>query len=191
MKARQIFNQYKSLWHGPDIPIYIFPIHSSVKEARSGVSFKDKMFLFLSPLVDIKELESLIVHEYHHVCRLNQGTKFVHEYTVLDSMVMEGFAEFAVRKYCGEKNNAKWVHRFTDEQLENFYERYIKQYLDVKRTDQIHDRIIFGKGFYPELLGYSVGYWLVKKANQKQDFSIEETFLIKSEEIIKILGLNA
>ncbi|WP_428911377.1 DUF2268 domain-containing protein [Niallia sp. Krafla_26] len=189
-KASQIFNRYKKGWKGPDIPIYIFPIHEGIDEAVSGVSFKNKMFLFLSPLKDIKELESLIVHEYHHVCRLNQGTKVVHEYTVLDSIIMEGFAEFAVTKNCGEKYNAHWIRRFSDDQLEKFYHRFLKEHLRAKRTDKIHDRLIFGKGFYPKLLGYSVGYWLVKKASQKQDFSINETFSIQSEEILKILGLN-
>ena len=76
---------------------------------KAGVSFKNKMFLFLTPLQDEKELEALIVHEYHHVCRLNKLVKPLDEYTLIDSIVMEGFAEYVVTKYCGKEYNAKWI----------------------------------------------------------------------------------
>ncbi len=67
------------------------------------------MFLFLTPLEDEKELEALIIHEYHHVCRMNKITKPIQEYTLLDSMVMEGLAEYTVENYCGKNYNAKWI----------------------------------------------------------------------------------
>ena len=54
------------------------------------------MFLFLTPSLAEKELEALIVHEYHHICRLKILAKPYHEFTLLDSILMEGFAEYAV-----------------------------------------------------------------------------------------------
>ncbi|WP_338472159.1 DUF2268 domain-containing putative Zn-dependent protease [Niallia sp. XMNu-256] len=186
-KAEKIFDSYQKKWQGPDIPIYIFPIHTSFSQELSGVSFNNKMFLFISPVEKLKRLEALIVHEYHHVCRLNKSSKLMIEYTLLDSVLMEGFAEWAVTKFCGEQYNAKWIHEYTDEQLERFYKRDIKHHLMAKRTERIHDVLLFGKGLYPELIGYSVGYWLVKKASEKHKFSIEETFTVTSEEIKKII----
>lgn len=188
-KVNRIFHSYHIKWKGPDVPVYTFPIQSRMEQGLSGLSFKNKIFLFVSPTEDIRQLEALVVHEYHHVCRLNESPKLMKEYTLLQSMLMEGFAEWAVRIYCGEEYNAKWTRYYTDDQLERFYIRYVKSYLEAKRTDRIHDVLLFGKGFYPELLGYSIGYWLIKKANEKRKFSISETFTVTPEEIKSILEL--
>ena len=183
-ESNKILNQYRNRWNGPNVPVYIFPIHTKIKQKMCGVSFKHKMFLFLSPLIDIKELESLIVHEYHHVCRLSLHPKPPRDYSVLDSMVMEGFAELAVTNYCGENYNAKWIHQYHESELEKFWERYVKEHIDAPRTDKIHDALLFGKGFFPHLLGYSIGYWLISKANEKQKFSIQESFNVTSDEVL-------
>jgi uncharacterized protein YjaZ len=183
-KSNKILNQYRNRWNGPNVPVYIFPIHTNVKQKMCGVSFKNKMFLFLSPLKDIKELEALIVHEYHHVCRLRSHQKTPRDYSVLDSMVMEGFAELAVKNYCGENYNAKWIHQYHESELEKFWEKYVKNHIHATRTDKIHDALLFGKGFFPHLLGYSIGYWLISKANEKQKFSIEESFNVTSDEVL-------
>ena len=183
-ESNKILNQYRNRWNGPNVPVYIFPIHTKIKQKMCGVSFKNKMFLFLSPLINIKELESLIVHEYHHVCRLSLHPKPPCDYSVLDSMVMEGFAELAVTNYCGKNYNATWINQYHESELEKFWERYVKEYIDTPRTDKIHDALLFGKGFFPHLLGYSIGYWLVSKANEKQKFSIEESFNVTSDEVL-------
>lgn len=187
-KSRQILCQYQKRWGGPDIPVYLFPIQATMKQKMCGVSFKNKMFLFLSPLKDLTELESLIVHEYHHVCRLNQQAKPIHEYSILDSMIMEGLAESAVTNFCGETYNAKWVQQYSDEQLEMFWEKYVKDHLEAKRRDRIHDALMYGKGFFPHLLGYSIGYWLIKKAKEKREIPVRETFSITSDQIMEIIG---
>jgi uncharacterized protein YjaZ len=187
--SRTILKKYRRLWDGPDVPVYIFPIHTNTKQKMSGVSFENKMFLFLSPLDDIKALESLIVHEYHHICRLRHQRKQPYDYSILDSMIMEGFAELAVTNYCGENYNAKWIHQYHESELEKFWERYVKEQINVKRTDKIHDKLLFGKGFFPDLLGYSIGYWIISKANEKQKYSIEKTFNVTSDEVLKQSGI--
>ncbi|MDO7486459.1 hypothetical protein Q5O89_12675 [Peribacillus frigoritolerans] len=50
-KTQSLFTAYKKLWGGPDVPIYIFPLMSSgiwnkKVETKSGLAFKDKLFLF-------------------------------------------------------------------------------------------------------------------------------------------------
>ncbi len=188
-KVKKIYHSYHVKWQGPDIPVFTFPIHSDIEQELSGITFKNKIFLFLSPVEKVKQLEALIVHEYHHACRLNESPKLMKEYTLLDSILMEGFAEWAVTITCGEEFNAKWTHQYTDDQLQRLYSRYMKPHLKARRTEKIHDVLLFGKGLQPKLLGYSIGYWLVKKVNQKRKLSLTETFTISSEEIKNILEL--
>ncbi|MDQ7860263.1 DUF2268 domain-containing putative Zn-dependent protease [Peribacillus frigoritolerans] len=50
-KTQSLFTAYKKLWGGPDVPIYIFPLMSTGMwnkkvETKSGLAFKDKLFLF-------------------------------------------------------------------------------------------------------------------------------------------------
>ncbi|WP_071393901.1 DUF2268 domain-containing protein [Bacillus tuaregi] len=186
--AGEIWDKYRRKWSGPDIPVYIFPFgkcKNPPNEMKGGVSFKNGMFLFLSPFYkDEKEIEALIVHEYHHVCRLNKLMKRFQEYTLLDSLVMEGFAEYAVTNYCGDSYSADWIADYSDQELAYFWERSVKEHLQIKRNEPIHDAILFGRGRYPALLGYALGYWLIKKARKKRPFSIQETFSIKSEELL-------
>lgn len=187
-QVEKIFVDYQKKWNGPDIPVYIFPFgkkRNPKSEMKGGVSFKDGMFLFLSPFYkEEKELEALIVHEYHHVCRLNESRKPVQDFTLLDSLVMEGFAEYAVAKYCGETYKANWVSSYSDKELRHYWEKSVKKHLQTKRIDPIHDAILFGKGRYPDLLGYALGYWLIKKVSQKKRYSIQDTFSIKSESLM-------
>lgn len=187
------FSNYKRVWKGPDIPIYIFPMQNRsifMKNKKSGVSFKDKMFLFLSPTEDKKDLESLFIHEYHHVCRLNQLNKQLEDYTLLDSIVMEGLAEYAVTNYCGKDYNAKGVLAYTDEKLLYYWENYFKKYNQVKKKERIHDTLLYGKKGFPELIGYAIGYWLIQSTNKNRKISLRESFALSAEEIVQYSKLN-
>ena len=187
-RAEKILARYQKMWIGPDVPVYIFPFGQKrypISKMQGGVSFKDGMFLFLSSFhKEEKALEALIVHEYHHVCRLNKLRKPIQDYTLLDSIVMEGFAEYAVTKYCGEDYQSNWVSCYNDEELNYYWEKDVKKHLKSTRIDPIHDAILFGKGRYPHLLGYALGYWLIENAGKKRCYSIHDTFSIKSEELL-------
>ncbi|MCM3586144.1 DUF2268 domain-containing protein [Mesobacillus maritimus] len=181
--------QYKKKWQGPDIPVFIFPmdtgaVFSSRGFSKSGVSFRDKMFLFLSPLQDEKEIEALFVHEYHHVCRIHCQKKRVENYTLLDSMVLEGLAEQAVLETCGEKYLAKWSKQYSTKELLKHWNSSIKEVLDCKRDEKIHDDILFGKGKYPPLFGYAIGYEIVRQYKLKQHLSREDSFRLPADTIL-------
>ena len=189
-KVENIYVKYKIKWSGPDIPVYIFPMRRtrySKIDHKSGVSFANKMFLFLTPLLDVRELEALIVHEYHHICRLKYLTKPYHEFTLLDSILMEGFAEYAVTKFCGKNYNAKWTSYYNNEELEYFWEKYLMKNLQAKKTEPIHDAILFGKGRFPDLMGYAAGYQIINLLYKKKSFTFRETFTIKEDEVMKVL----
>lgn len=189
-KVENLYLKYKAKWNGPDIPVYIFPMRRtrfSKIDPKSGVSFKNKMFLFLTPSMDDRELEALVVHEYHHICRLKYQEKPYHEFTLLDSILMEGFAEYAVTKCCGKNYNAKWISYYNNEELEYYWKKYVMKNLEAKKMDPIHDAILFGKGRFPNLIGYAAGYRLINLLYNQKSFTFRETFTIKEDEVLKRL----
>lgn len=188
-----IYLKYKRKWKGPDIPILIFPMdHSNSRlmregNGKSGLSFIDKMFLFLTPVEDEKELEALFVHEYHHVCRMQALKKNPEEYTLLDSIILEGLAEHAVAENCGEKYTGEWSRRYSTTVLAGFWEKELKEKLSIKRNDRQHDELLFGLGSNPRLLGYAMGYEIVKQYKQHGNFTEKTSFKIPSGEFTKLL----
>lgn len=186
-KVDSFYKKYKKEWNGPDIPIYVFPIDDgnrfSIKKSmsKSGVSFPDKLFLFLTNFEDDKEIEALFVHEYHHVCRMNGLNKAVEEYTLLDSLIMEGLAEDAVHEHLGKLYVANWSKELSNENFEQYWKKYLKEHLTVKKRDSLHDHLLFGKGFVPKMLGYTCGYHLVRTYRKKKHFTTKTSFVLESE----------
>ena len=185
-KMERIFEKYRKKWKGPTIPIYIFPFQMSWQSTdnKSGVSFPNQLFLFIGDVEDDKELEALFIHEYHHVCRIHFQNKKMEDYTLLDSMIMEGLAELAVKENCGEKYHANWCHLYESERLEKFCEEQLKDHLHVKKTEQLHDQLLYGHGQYPKMIGYCSGFYLVEKYHTKRKISENKYFTLESEKFI-------
>lgn len=165
---QSFYDHYRVLWQGPDVKLYIFPvepIHPFITDfkGRSGLTFPDSIFLFLSPVKDVKLWESLVVHEYHHAVRMNRFQKDPKEYHLLDSLVFEGLAEQAVRKYCGKSYNAEWMDSFSRDQLQFYWKRFFEKHLYVKKDHPLHDDLLFGgKRGLPAMTGYAIGSEIVK-----------------------------
>lgn len=188
----KMFYKYKDKWSGPDIPVFLFPMEQkgglfTRKEERrkAGVSYPDKMFLFLSHYDDPKEIEALLVHEYHHVCRLRALNKNMEDYTLLDSIVIEGLAEYAVLKHCGKEYLANWCHMYSEDEHEIFWDRFLKPQLTKKKNERIHDELLYGGGRYPQLLGYSSGYNIIEKFYEKYHYSAKLSFNTPASEYVK------
>ncbi|WP_026574524.1 DUF2268 domain-containing protein [Bacillus sp. UNC438CL73TsuS30] len=190
-QVEKLFQHYQKKWSGPDIPIFLFPIAQSggfffrVEKNKSGVSYPDKMFLFLSPLDDSKELEALFVHEYHHVCRLSKLNKKMNQYTLLDSIIIEGLAEYAVLKNCGRNYTASWCHMYTEQEIKGFWKKYLNDQLDRKKNERTHDQLLYGGGRIPKLLGYAAGYQIVKEYYEGHHYSTKQSFTIPSSKFIE------
>ncbi|MEQ2525724.1 hypothetical protein EKG37_11705 [Robertmurraya yapensis] len=181
-KVANLHKEYRKKWNGDDVDIYIFPSRTNNK---GGVSFKESMYLFVPPLEDPKELEALFIHEYHHVCRLNRQKKDAKDYKLLDSMVLEGLAEHAVEHYCGRKYRAKWCEYYTDKELEKYWNELKKDILHTSRKDTLHDRILFGRGGFPKLIGYALGYYITRRnKNENNNFSRKINFYSEAENFI-------
>ncbi|MDZ5470337.1 DUF2268 domain-containing putative Zn-dependent protease [Bacillus sp. 31A1R] len=185
--TEKLLNKYQKMWDGPDISIYIFPMNQIYRQTpgkgvnKSGISFRDRMYLFLTPFDDFKELEALFIHEYHHVCRLNKQKKDIDDYTLLDSMILEGLAEFTVLKYCGEDYIAHWCKYYTNKELENFWNKFLKEGINVKKREALHDQLLYGFEGYPRLVGYATGYQIVCDFMHRKSFSTKATFHLESE----------
>lgn len=190
-KILQLFKKYQKKWKGPNPSIYIFPIDGrngkllKTTGGKSGVTFKDKIFLFLSKPKKEKDWEALFVHEYHHCTRMNQLNKKEDDYNLLDSLVFEGLAEHAVLEYCGEKYLASWCNRYKENILKIYWDRKIKHYLDLPMSDSVHDDIMYGRKFYPEMLGYALGFQIISHFKKKGTFSITQSFSMDSTEFLK------
>lgn len=181
----KIYEKYKKKWNGPQVNIYIFPITQSYttffrkrKTKKSGVSFPDRMFLFIGDYEDERELEALFVHEYHHVCRMKKQNRNPLEFTLLDSIILEGLAELEVEKNCGKEYLADWCHFYSKEDIEMYMKKYIMSNLKLKKTEKQHDQLLFGFGAYPKLLGYACGYYLVRNSYKENYFSTKTSFTI-------------
>ncbi|AMM92144.1 DUF2268 domain-containing putative Zn-dependent protease [Peribacillus simplex] len=185
-KTQSLFTSYKKLWGGPDVPIYIFPLMSSgmwnkMVETKSGLAFKDKLFLFYDKGIAEKEMEAILIHEYHHVCRLHHLKKDQKEFTLLDTMIMEGLAERTVGKYLGAKYLAKWTKLYQEDKLREFWSKHLQEKHTIKRTDPLHDVLLLGMKGYPHMLGYCSGYYLVRNSEK---LSVKKSFIIQSEEFL-------
>ncbi|WP_456275877.1 DUF2268 domain-containing protein [Bacillus sp. AK128] len=188
--------QYASLkakFKGPDIPIFIFPINqrnSRMMEAnkgKSGLAFFDKLFLFLSPTTDTEEIKALLTHEYHHVCRLNDFYHNDEELRLIDTIILEGLAEHAVKEECGEKYNAYWTELYKPEQLEKWYKELILPNRNIKKSDHRFQEILYGSNGYPHMLGYSVGYFVVNQLVSEGKYSLQLVEKLTSKKICKLL----
>lgn len=191
--AERIFQKYRKKWKGLDIPVYIFPAAASNsffdngKSEKSGVAFKDKLFLFIPPLEDEKEIEALIVHEYHHTCRLNRQKKHIKDFTLLDSIVLEGLAEHAVAVYCGSSYQAKWCDYYTKKEISKYWKQFLQKNLEVKKNEKLHDEILFGNKGYPNMIGYAVGCEMIAMFNEKYKLTANDTFILESDLFLTVM----
>ncbi|MEH7416381.1 DUF2268 domain-containing protein [Neobacillus drentensis] len=195
-RIEKIFDQYKSRWNGPDIPIFLFPIVQTggffrrEEKGKAGVSFPDKMFLFLSNFDNPKDVEALFVHEYHHVCRMRLLDKNIEEYTLLDSLIIEGLAEYTVLKKCGREYLAAWCSMYTVKELKKFWNIYLINQLTLKKKEKGHDELLYGGGKVPKLLGYAAGFYLIEQYYKKNPYSTKLSFTTPAENYLKDTELS-
>jgi len=179
-KLSVIERKYKRKWQGPEVPIYVFPgrnLPFERKFKKNGFTFPDKIFLFLDDAQNTNMCEALFVHEYHHIARLSKINKNLQDYTLLDSLLMEGLAEQAVREYCGEEYVDHFVRKYHPMDLLKYWRRYYLHQLDIKITNPNHDRFLFGSQFGKPKLGYAIGYAIVESYRERNPFVIGDTLI--------------
>ncbi|WP_338452813.1 DUF2268 domain-containing protein [Niallia oryzisoli] len=182
-------------WEGPDVPVYIFPsdpFNPLLKRefnGKSGLSFKDKLFLFISENNNEKEIRSLFTHEYNHVCRLSKYPKPEDDYVLLDAIILEGLAENAVDEQVGEEFVSAWASYYSIEELENMWKELVYPNRNCLNTDSKYQDILSGSHLYPKMTGYCVGYFLVKKYLEENSLTSKELLTIESAKIASITDI--
>ncbi|EGQ27210.1 Zn-dependent protease [Sporosarcina newyorkensis 2681] len=187
LQAREIVQKEITLlrqeWQGPHIPTFILPAHSN----KSGLAFKDKLFIFLPADCSEYEIKAIVTHEFHHVCRLSRFYQKESDYTLLDSIVMEGLAEHAVRERLGSQLVAGWTNWYTASQLEEFWEKLFVPNRQLPKSSLAHEHLLSGTAGNPSMCGYAVGYFLVGKYMKSSGLKTAGLLGVPAEHIAKKL----
>lgn len=182
----------RTLWKGPDVPVYIFPVDPNNKtiqrdlNGKSGLAFKDKLFLFISENNEENEIRALFTHEYNHVCRLAHIPKKEKDFVLLDTIILEGLAENAVRERIGSDFLAAWTSYYSDVQLEKLWKNLLFPNKDLSKEHRKHHMFLYGLGLYPKMAGYCVGYYLVNRHLEERNVGSKDLMKIESEKIAGI-----
>ncbi|HEX6593829.1 MAG TPA: DUF2268 domain-containing protein [Bacillota bacterium] len=182
----------RNKWKGPDIPIFILPADPFNRQlkrehnGKSGLAFRDKLFLFLSAGHDEQEIRALFTHEYNHVCRLANDEKDEADYTLIDTIILEGLAEYAVYKRFGKSYTAPWTSYYSTNQLERKWKKIILPNRQLPQSHPKHQTILYGLHLYPRMLGYCIGYYLVNQYMLSTDLPFVDVLKLPSQQIAQI-----
>ncbi|QGH36601.1 hypothetical protein GI584_22215 [Gracilibacillus salitolerans] len=189
-KVNNIYKKCKNAWNGPEPDIFIFPSNEEIRELKewynsnAGLSYPDKLFLFLQKNASNREIVALFLHEYSHICRLHHFPKKEMEYTLLDAIILEGIAEWIVRKKVGAAYGNKRIERVTDEILEDLWKKWIAPLQHLKRDHPKHDMIMYGLNGVPKNIGYIIGYNIIQRYMEKQKDSITTLLQTPNHQIL-------
>lgn len=179
-------------WDGPNIPVIILPADTNSRQlkrdhnGKSGLAFFDKLFLFVSVDNAEKEIKALFTHEYNHVLRLNSYAKKEADYVLLDTIILEGLAENAVREHIGSKHTANWTSYYTNRELEKMWNNIVLPNPYIPKYHRRHQDILYGLKLHPKMTGYCVGYYLVKRYMEAKNATSKDMLDIPSEIIAQI-----
>jgi uncharacterized protein YjaZ len=182
------FNALRKEFNGPDIPILILPCRKSksffqnATYYRGGIAYKNCICLFLSPLEGILQHKAVLLHEYHHIVRLTMLYKN-RKVSLLDAMVLEGLAESAVLEKYGEDVQAPWTNLYSSEQCQFYYNKFLKNNLELTNNDEQFSIYLYGGNGIPKLMGYSVGYDMVKSCIEQTEWSKDKLIRTSSKNI--------
>ena len=185
-------NILQKKWQGPNVPIFIFPVDTNnrkidkVTGGKSGLAFKDKLFIFISSKHTNNEIKALFTHEYNHICRLENFSKKESDYVLLDTIILEGLAENAVHNRIGKDFVAPWTKYYSTTELKKIWTKIIYPNRKISNLHPKHQKILYGLRLYPEMAGYAVGYFLVKEYMTKKKLTDQELLSIPSEKIAQI-----
>ncbi|CAM3212259.1 DUF2268 domain-containing protein [Filibacter tadaridae] len=181
----------KDLWGGPEVSIYILPINTNGEmgehaPVKNGVAYSGTLLLFLSDELSSEAIKTLFAHEYNHVCRLNYLGKAPAKILLMDSLLIEGLAEFAVQDLYGEEFSSPWVNLYSYKKMMKIWKRYFLPSLNLVGTDS-HQPFLYGdtKKRLPKWIGYQIGYQIVATYQQRNGFTANnELYRKSSEEVI-------
>lgn len=190
------FVSLKQRWQGPDVPLLLFPsdfTNNRLQEefsGLSGLSYPDKVFLFITDDTPSKKLEALLTHEYSHVYRMQYNPLKEKVLTLSDAIVLEGIAEIAVKKLVGNTYLSKATSIYTKEEAQFYWNEWIKPNQHLVKTNVQHDRLMYGGDEIPKWAGYNVGFHLVENYMEKNKIPLLELLQTPTDTIIEKSGFH-
>ncbi|WP_112182386.1 MULTISPECIES: DUF2268 domain-containing protein [Paraliobacillus] len=185
------FNSLKQRWKGPEVPVFLFPsdfTNNRLQEefsGLSGLSYPDKVFLFIKDDTSPKKLEALLTHEYSHVYRLQYKPLKDKTLNLSDAIVLEGIAEIAVQQLVGNTYLSKATGLYTKEEAQFYWNEWIKPNQHLVKTNLQHDQLMYGGEDIPKWAGYNVGFHLVKNYMENNNISLLELLQMPTDTIIE------
>jgi len=179
-------------WDGPDVRVFLFPANEKQEYSRNGMLYEDRIILFIRSSCKDDEIRALLTHEYHHACRLFHQNFNESTIPLIESIVMEGLAEYAVNEHVGQHVLAPWTKSYSRERLQLLWERTFKKHAELQGRSK-HYPYLLGSSVrgVPRLAGYAVGYFLVTEyIKQMNNPSTVDLFPKSAEEIINFLNLS-
>ncbi|SER27678.1 Uncharacterized protein YjaZ [Gracilibacillus ureilyticus] len=194
--VENLYEKYRSSWKGPSANIFIFPSNPFSRDLTekfsgcTGLSYPKHLFLFLSNQAKVKQITALFLHEYSHTCRLQYFSKPEAEYTLLDAIILEGIAEYIVRKKLGEDSGNDWINQYSSMEAKEYYEKWIKPNITITRTHPKHDLLMYGNRHgIPQNLGYHIGYYILTQFTKDKEISINDILYMENDVILKDINL--
>lgn len=190
-RVEEQFVALKQRWKGPEVPVLLFPsdfTNNRLQEefsGLSGLSYPDKVFLFISDNTSSNKLEALLTHEYSHVYRLHYNPSKDKTLTLADAIVLEGIAEIAVKKLVGQDYLSKATSLHNKEEAQFYWKEWIKPNQHLVKTNVQHDRLMYGGEEIPKWAGYNVGFHLVENYIEKNKTSLLELLQTPTNTIIE------
>ncbi|QDP41869.1 DUF2268 domain-containing protein [Radiobacillus deserti] len=191
MNTKTHLEWLKKEWQGPDVSVFLFPSDHTNPDflrefnAVSGVSHTDKLFLFLPPQVETKKLQAVLTHEYHHICRLAKLKKQEEEFHLLDTIIAEGLAEYAVQEIVGIPYLSKWATLYSLEESERHWNDFLSENQFVEKGTRTHDKLLYGEPPLPPMIGYNCGYQIAKSSAEKESFSTVDLLSVDSQTVLQ------
>ncbi|ENH98187.1 hypothetical protein J416_01794 [Gracilibacillus halophilus YIM-C55.5] len=189
--VNKLFQKLRKQWNGPDTTVFILPSDERSHELRewfhgnAGLSFQDKVFLFVSTTASSKQLAAVLIHEYNHTCRLHYLSKEDDAFDVTDAILLEGIAEYTVRQILGADYGNQWLEKFSAQEAQTLWQKWIQTQQHITRFHPLHDKIMYGGGTLPKNFGYHMGYHIIRHYCQKHQCSIKQLLYTHNEDILE------
>lgn len=175
-----LLRELKKSWAGPDVPVYILPLRRDV--AKNGVSYERGICLLIQPDITQRELQALVTHEYCHSCH---RPVLQHPPTLMDSLVTEGLAEYAVESLYGIDALNTWTTLYSHEEIIRYWAEFVAPKLGARGLSQ-HRALLLGGDGIPVMLGYCAGYRIVQAFLQQQGaHTVKQLLTIRPSEIVR------
>ncbi|NEU29667.1 DUF2268 domain-containing protein [bacterium LRH843] len=176
---QEVQNQFSYLrkkWKGPDVDIYLLPLerrNSFIFKhlgGKMGITIRGAIILFIHSDLNLEDLRALFTHEYHHIFRLMHTNQSEKSIPLLESMMMEGLAELAVKEEIGSEWNASWTKYYDQKWNKKWFEKWIRPNLYLKGRKS-HQSFLYGASGtgIPLWLGYYTGYRIAESAAKEVD----------------------